>query len=184
MDRRKLYNRSDDSQAKIHPVASAPMKISPIRNESEDYLQAQDYRYNRFRMIWGSRTIRDCDRKMRFEHTNKGFMIVIHICTSKALAGETKNYYYNPEPVCLAVSSFQRASLFRRVIIFQNKAPTECQCYRSSLEGDHTHSSSVVNALALLSSRMTWNDDVITATSCCRSALATITYLEVLSPNS
>lgn len=160
------------------------MKISPIRNESEDDIQAQDYRYNRFRMIWGSRTIRDCDRKMRFERTNKGFMTSAHICTSKALAGETKDYYYNPEPVCLAVSSFQTASLFRHVIIFQNKAPTECQCYRSSLEGDHTHSSSVVNALVLLSSRMTWNDEVITATSCCKSAPAIVIDLWVLSPNS
>lgn len=72
---------------------------------------------------------RDCDHEMRYERTNKGFMTVIHICTPKALAGEAENYYYNPEPVCLAISSFQSASLFRRVIIFRDKAPTECQLY-------------------------------------------------------
>ena len=89
------------------------------------------------------------------ERTNEEFAARLHVCTPKTLTHETKDNYYNPNPVCLAVSSFQSADLFRRVLIIQNKAPTECQYVCRSPELDSAHNSSVVNALVLLSSRMT-----------------------------
>ncbi len=54
MDRRNLNDGGDDCDAKIDPIASASMEVTPIGTEPEDYLDQKNERNDSFRSVCGT----------------------------------------------------------------------------------------------------------------------------------